>query len=352
MRTLALLLAAPLLLPASLRAQPAPDRLSADRFDMRAPSELVEGPLARMTVVQRGCRADAPADLRRRIVDIAIQEWAFFGYPVLDRLNGARLLPGAPLRGGRLVFENTTRRAPTPDAREGERVAASIAGYWAVTPEGLGIVEAQVRRWRERGAGVRWNAPWSAAFISWVMCEAGLDTEDRFDRAIAHWSYVDQAIRARDGRAPEAGYVAYDVGEEVVEPGDLLCLARRPRYTSLADRRGQMGEGASSHCDIVVDVDAEAERILAIGGNVLRAVSLKVLPARRAVDGGVLASATREVPLYAHLKLRADPIPPRALADSPVLAALATPNGESAPSRARLVLEALGIDSTHSTSRR
>jgi len=346
MKTLPSLFASALLvlMPLPSRAQLPPERLPADQFDVTPPSEWVQGPLARMSVLGGGCRAVPMAGVRRRIVDIAIQEWAFFGYPVLDRLNGARLLPGAALRSGRVRFENTTRRAPTPSAREGERVAATIAGYWAVTPEGSGIVNAQARRWDQRGAGVRWNAPWSAAFISWVMCEGGLGTRDQFRRAIAHWTYVDQAIQARDGAGTRAGYVAYDVGEEAVEPGDLLCSGRRPQYRNLAERRAQMGEGASSHCDIVVEVDQGGERILAVGGNVLRAVSLKVLPARRGPDGELFAERSSSVPLFAHLKLRSAPIGLRALRDSPVLAALAGDGDRSTPSPASRVLEALGVD--------
>lgn len=344
-----MLVVAPLPAPPAA-AQGVPARVSADVLDVLAPSARVEGALGAMRVVERGCGAvDAP-DLRRRIVDIAVQEWAFFGFPVLDRLNGARLLPGAALQARRVVFENTTRRAPTPSAREGARVGATIAGYWAVTPEGPGIVDAQARRWAERGAGTRWNAPWSAAFISWVMCEAGLDSRDEFHRAIAHWSYVDQAIRARDGRADEAAFVAYDVGEREVEPGDLLCTSGRPRYRDLAERRRQIGEGARSHCDIVVQVEDEGARILAIGGNVLRAVSLKVLPGRPGADGGVVASRTASVPFYAHLKLRSGSIGARALEESAVLAALvggAPVPGDTPASR---VLDALGVESPRTGS--
>lgn len=342
---LTLLVAAALLVaPVQALAQEAPERLAPHLFDVTPPSEWAGGPLGQMSVRTPACRSVPPEDLRRRIVEVAIQEWAFFGFPVLDRLNGARLLPGTGVQGGRVAFENTTGRAPPPSAWEGERVAASIAGYWAVTPEGPGIVREQARRWNQNGAGARWNAPWSAAFISWVMCEGGLDTNERFRRAIAHWTYVDQAIRARDGQGANAGYVAYDIGERTVEPGDLLCLARRPVYRSLADRRRTMGQGASSHCDIVVEVDEGGERILAVGGNVLRAVSLKVLPGRRAPEGGVFARTAPGAPLYAHLKLRAESIGPRALGESPVLAAFARENGAVTSIRASRVLGALGVE--------
>jgi hypothetical protein len=330
--------------PSASVAQAVPVRLAPSVFDVGAPSERVEGSLATMRVVRRGCAPRTTSELRRRIVDIAIQEWAFFGLPVLDRLNESRLLPGAALGTRSVVFENTTRRAPRTTPREGARVGATIAGYWAVTPEGPWIVGTQARRWGERGAGTRWNAPWSAAFISWVMCEAGLDTPDRFERAIAHWRYVDQAIRAGDGRAEEAAYRAYEIGERPVEPGDLLCTSRRPRYRDLAERRRQMGQGARTHCDIVVQVDEAEERILAIGGNVLRAVSLKVLPGRRGPGGGVVARRTSSTPFFAHLELQGDPIGLQALSESPVLAAYATDAGHPVATPARRVLDVLGVE--------
>jgi hypothetical protein len=154
---------------------------------------------------------------------------------------------------------------------------------------------------------------------------------------------VDQAIRARDGQAAQAGFIAYDIGERTVEPGDLLCSGRRPVYRNLAERRRQMGVGASSHCDVVVAVDVPGERILAIGGNVLRSVSLKVLAAERAPEGGLRARTTSSAPLFAHLKLRADPIAPNALADSRVLAAFACPSSAQTSLRAAQVLAQLRV---------
>jgi hypothetical protein len=339
------LLAAALLAPSSVSGQaPIHDRLPPATLDVLPPSDWVRGQPGAMTVIRRECRSLPPADVRRRIVDVAVQEWAFFGFPVLDRINGARLLPpGSAASSGHPYFENTTRRAPVLDARESARVAATIAGYWAVTPEGPGIVATQNRAWIGRGVAIRWNAPWSAAFISWVMCEAGLGTMDRFHRAIAHWHYIDQAIRARDGQASGAAFTAYEIGEEPVQPGDMLCAARRPAYRSLAERRRQMGTGARTHCDIVVQVDPQGERLLAIGGNVLRSVSLKVLAGRRTTEGTLLARSTPGAPLFAHLKLRADPIPEDALVSSLVLAALACDNGGTPPLRPGFVLSELGL---------
>ena len=137
------------------------------------------------------------------------------------------------------------------------------------------------------------------------MCEGGLGDPAQFRRAVAHHVYIDQAIRARAVSAAPAAFAAYDIGEASIAPGDLLCSARRPAYRSIAERRRRMGDGARTHCDIVVKVDASRNRILAIGGNVRRAVSLKLLPAARE-PGQDLRPVGGGRRMFAHLKLRAD----------------------------------------------
>ncbi|HEY5618609.1 MAG TPA: DUF2272 domain-containing protein [Vicinamibacterales bacterium] len=291
--------------------QAAAERLPPDVSEVVPPSARVRGVPGAMTVQPRACRALPTGDTRRRIVDVAAQEWGFFGFRVAAPTDGE---DDDGIRRG--------RRSRLPPA-EASRVAASIAGYWAVTPEGSWIVERQNDRWDgPDGIAARWNAPWSAAFVSWVMCEAGLGATTQFQRAIAHHTYIDQAIRARDGRAPQAAFVAYDPGETAIAPGDLLCSSRRPAYRTIAERRRQMGVGARSHCDVVVKVDEVRERIHAIGGNVRGVVSLKQLPAVRE-SGRPLRPATGggERPMFAHLKLRAAPIDANALDASPTIAA-------------------------------
>ena len=153
------------------------------------------------------------------------------------------------------------------------------------------------------------------------MCEAGLGATTQFQRAVAHHSYIDQAIRGRDGRAPEAAFVAYDVGETTIAPGDLLCSSRRPTYRTIDERRRQMGVGARSHCDVVVKVDEARARIHAIGGNVRGVVSLKQLPAVREAGKPLRpVTGSGERPMFAHLKLRAAPIDANALDTSPTIA--------------------------------
>lgn len=298
----AALLAAVALAAPSLDAQQSGlDRLPAGITDVSPASTRVRGVPGRLAIASAPCRTHPLPEAQRRIVDIAMQEWRFFGSRVVDRrdLVRPRARAGESGRGPRRAWLG---------ADEAGRVATTIAGYWAVTPEGSWIVERQNEAWEgPDGIAARWNAPWSAAFISWVMCEAGLGGPGQFQRAVAHHVYIDQAIRARDGRAAPAAYEAYDVGESAIAPGDLLCSSRRPLYRSVAERRRQMGVGARTHCDIVVELDERGGRILAIGGNVRGVVSLKRLPAERLPGRNlrVVDPEEDDRPVFVHLKLRA-----------------------------------------------
>jgi hypothetical protein len=295
-------------------------RLPSTQLNVTAPSERVRGAAGEMSARQMACRSIPLAEARRRIVDIAVQEWGFFGFPIVDYTNYDDDMPYDPA--------SWRYRFPSLPQEEAVRVAASVAGYWAVTSQGAGMISRQNQAWSEPwGINGRWADPWSAAFISWVMCEAGLGDNSQFQRAIAHWSYIDQAIRARDGSAPNAGYVAHDPGVEAIAPGDLLCSSRRPAYRTIADRRRHLGVGARSHCDIVVKVDETEQRIYTIGGNVRRSVALKMFPTMRAPGKSlrprsITSDADDERPMFAHLKLRAGPIEPNALDNAPTMKSL------------------------------
>jgi hypothetical protein len=302
------------------------DRLPRDAFDVIPPSDRVSGDRGQMAIIQRGCRVGPTTWARRRIVDIATQEWGVFGFQTFDAtVTEDRVLPPGVVSDA----VNPSLDAPRNmrlNRRFGvwesdRRMDASIAGYWSATPDGEDVVTRQNRQWRDSDGETSWVEPWSAAFISWVMCEAGLGDESQFRRSIAHWVYVDQAIEAADGEAAEAAeaaYVAHEVGEVEVAPGDLICNARATtRYRTLADRRVDLGRQAPLHCDIIVRVDADARTMAVIGGNVVNGVSLTVAPLA-AGEGPLRPTGA----YFAHLSLRADPVEPLALDGSPTIRAL------------------------------
>ena len=311
--------------------QPYLDRLPSEQLNATAPSTRVEGVPGALHAIDSSCRRLSTSGARRRIVNIAIQEWGFFGFNVLDQTSEHE----SSLRG----FQNNQGSRLSPS--ESARLADSIAGYWSITPDGDWILRRQNIVWNgPNGIAARWRDPWSAAFVSWVMCEGGFGDLNQFHRAIAHHVYIDQAIGARVTDS-DSVYVAHDVGELPIEPGDLLCSARRAAYRSIADRAEHIGDGIRSHCDIVIKIDKSNERVLVIGGNVRGSVRLKLLAAtfNQEQQSGVqvrsvgLGSRT----IFAHLKLRAEPIAEDALEGSPTIRALSNSEKYSFLSQDRLL---------------
>lgn len=252
-----------LFLPASMQifAQQltAYERLPLEVLAVDPPSSRVSGDPGEMQIVNRSCNSLPRTEQRRRMVDIAVQEWAYFGLSVEDMTNISESELSPRDANGR-------RRFYRPSYEEASRVADSIAGYWSAAPDSSWILAKQNQNWQRDGLGARWRDFWSAAFVSWVACESGMGEMGEFSRAIAHHTYIDQAILSRDGIIDNSAYIAFDVGEAEINPGDLLCRGSRPEYRNLEQRREHLGEGARTHCDIVVAVDESVGEIKAIGG--------------------------------------------------------------------------------------
>ena len=324
---------AALILTLTLAATPATaqvSRLPREVLDVIPPESRVEGAPGRMRIVESRCRPGGLANVRQRIVDVAAGEWGVFGFQTVDATQvQTRRLPD-----GVVADDANPPLAAPRQARPLSRVGrwesdpatfAIVAGYWSATPDGADVLSRQNRQWRDGEGELNWVEPWSAAFVSWVMCESGLDVPELFRRDISHRVYVDQAIRAADGREPQAAYEAHDPGERPLLPGDLLCNSRgRWRYETVDDRRPDVGDYAAMHCDVVVRVFDD--RVAVIGGNVLQGVTLTLIPLAteaaafpRPVGAEDLAGART---LFAHLVLRSEPIPGDALDRTPTVMSL------------------------------
>jgi len=298
----------------SIVQSPSAPRLAASVLDVTPPSARVEGSPGNMRIIERSCHAAAPADIRRRIVNTAVQEWAFFGFQV-----DAQSVDPDPA-GNAGTAANMPRRFLPLLPEEVAQVATTVGGYWAAIPGSDWILKRQNDAWQQdAGLSSRWRDPWSAAFISWVMCESGLSDSQQFQRAIAHHTYIDQAIRAQDSNDTVAAYLAYSPGAAEISPGDLLCNGLRPMYRTLDERRKQLGEGARTHCDIVVRVNTDAGQILTIGGNVRASVRMKMYPAGIAPGGMHVAPLPTRRPVFAHLKLQTPAVEADAVLNTPTL---------------------------------
>lgn len=267
-----------------------------------------------------GCDAGIPAvNMRREIVRYAMLEWAKFSFPLFD-LSGSALAfaPTRPwslsrsrsLKLYRYVQGREPRLLRLGHMEDDKAVSRAIASYWTVTQPWQ--LDTQNRIWQiVPSAG--WVRPWSAAFVSWVMCKAGLSKE-QFGPSPAHARYVDQAI---DGAG---AFEARDLAGTIPAPGDLICAdmggklalaesgrhkgryQRTETFKTLADRKTYGRGGRPMHCDIIVKTNLRTQLTFAIGGNVKHAVSMTVIKLNG--RGKILPTAAR--PWFALLKLKGE----------------------------------------------
>lgn len=116
--------------------------------------------------------------------------------------------------------------------------------------------------------------PWSAVFVSWVMQRAGVPG---FLSSGGHYDYV-RAARATPSRSP---YAFLEPTAAAPGVGDLLCYVRGGRvygHQGLVAAIDGGANGLAMHCDIVVAANPDNDgKVYLVGGNVLQAVTMRVL---------------------------------------------------------------------------
>jgi len=131
---------------------------------------------------------------------------------------------------------------------------AKLRQYWGAVGQGNKAASAIV------------GDAWSAAFISWVMREAGIDWQP----AARHSTYFQWA---KQNRANNTGsWKAYRLNEADILPGDLVGYRRQAgvNYDTPGDY--------AAHSDIVVSVTPEYADT--IGGNISDSVKVTRVPLR------------------------------------------------------------------------
>ncbi|WP_425148721.1 DUF2272 domain-containing protein [Deinococcus sp.] len=169
------------------------------------------------------------------------------------------------------------------------KVRAALRGYWS---QGAGLSGSAA------DAAIDTRAPWSAAFISWIMRQAGAGT--LFRCAAAHTVYCAAAKSNRLRRDLANPFWLYRPSERVPALGDLVCTGREGSgvsYDNVDD-----GHSRKSHCDVVVEV--QPERLVVMGGNVGNTVGRKII---RTDPRGLLLLDGRQSQYYAVLALRNGP---------------------------------------------
>ncbi len=188
-------------------------------------------------------------DRAANLVALSFMEWDRFGRQTWRYRAGAR--DGVETRRG-------VRETERPDW---------VQRYWRAVGEPRSVEDIP-------------RVAWSAAFVSWIMVQAGVPTA-AFCGAPAHSMYL-ETIWTRQRRDPAAPFALHPPAAIRPSVGDLVCAARRGDDGVLSDIavgrfRDPDGRFLPSHCDIVVGVDRGARRLEAIGGNVADSVTMSVL---------------------------------------------------------------------------
>jgi len=179
---------------------------------------------------------------KHKIIEAATEEWIFFGQQ-------------------KVIIEKDEESIPHVGAWEDDDFSHSerVNRYWRT----VGM---------SRLSGKDCKQPWSAAFISWVMQEAGV-SEGLFPPAASHRDYLSHFLAV--GRTPGAVFIPHTIQEYKPKPGDLICANRGEGYFGEVVEELPLSLNAKLHCDIVAQVDGRF--LYAIGGNVRNSVSKSIL---------------------------------------------------------------------------
>jgi hypothetical protein len=139
------------------------------------------------------------------------------------------------------------------------------------------------------------DTPWSAAFISYVIRQAGVKAE-AFQFSNAHRAYIYEAFAAsvveQNKQDAKQIYRACPMTTRP-RPGDVICQQRESALANASEEavreriRTELAgppEARSvrrTHCEVVASIDARAHKMYGIGGNVEQAVTARKLNLRR-----------------------------------------------------------------------
>ena len=281
--------------------------------------------------VQATCAAAAakpPGERGRRIAQTAIDEFSHFGGHQIDA-------------NGRLFRFGLTEAEHTEDDAGVQRAQLGQLGWWQVmkywrslfgtdAPDKIEVrgyrdasgstkeeqsaevlrssageliraadkvADPEVREMLREAAlrGAILDTPWSAAFISYVIKQAGVG-DDAFRFSNAHRVYIYDAFAASVAEPSNAAgnrlYRTCPLTTTRPRPGDMICQQREPTLADMSDVavreriREEIAGGSDTrsirrtHCELVAYIDAGARKVYTIGGNVNQAVTARKLNLR------------------------------------------------------------------------
>lgn len=212
---------------------------------------------------------------------------------------------GSPRDG--FVSESFVRDPLTPNR---EALLAQVHREWMRFERGLGKEHKDPFF---RYVGEMWQAvdrnldgknrdvPWSAAGISFVVRNAG-PAYGKFRFSAAHSRFVHHAINKRIEGDTSVPFWGYRLHETRPELGDIICRDRGPGPDVDYDF-ARVEDSFSSHSDVVVRIDSDRNKLLAIGFNLSHSCRIEEYD----LAPGDFADDTKRV--YAILKNITDGVP-------------------------------------------
>jgi hypothetical protein len=202
--------------------------------------------------------ASAPSStVRGRVVERALAEWRVFDRPILQ--------DGELLRSGR----------KEGDPGQWQRVLT----YWR-----QGLQNSSVQ---DRADVTSRDHPWSAAFIAYVMRQAGAG--DQFPYAASHSGSIKEAIYNRKNSIKNVNLIGHRVTDYAPRPGDLLCATRSWATGQVNYDNAERFDFFPSRCELVVNTTDG--QIVTIGGDLLDAVTLHNI---KALNGKIAPEAVQD----------------------------------------------------------
>ena len=131
------------------------------------------------------------------------------------------------------------------------------------------------------------NEAWSAAFISYLMRQAGAENDFQYNSS--HSVYIREAIKNRKTNNSKK-FKAYKPNETVVNVGDLVCYPRQSgvNYDTTSAYK--------SHCDLIVSINDNTA--VGMGGN----VSNSVAKTNYALKNGYIDITKNKNPIFTVIK--------------------------------------------------
>lgn len=180
-------------------------------------------------------------------------------------------------------------------------VTQRLKDYWAVVGVHPTTAQIQSNSW-QNGTPPNYSDghPWSAAFISYLMHQAGATPS--FAAGQRHTIYAFAGKQNADSRNFDNPFWLCRVNDALPEPGDLIVKNRSVNGTMGTITYDTLTSSGSSHSDVVTEIDYAHNRLTVMGGNVGQTVNTSTYTLN--ADGTINTTAHPEV--FAILKLRTD----------------------------------------------